>query len=190
MLKRLFVHDIEGFQPRIVDLDQPILIVGLSVETNLKRIYRDVPSLGKRYQESKRAPGIPNLKEPWAFAAVSSGYNPETRALKYTMGDVVTSLSEIPSDLQAFEIPAIKYAIFPIRPKNRFGWPIAIADTKRYAYTVWLPASDFEQAGVIDDFEYHGERSTRKRDPEVDLYVAIKARRPGRSKGATESAEV
>jgi predicted transcriptional regulator YdeE len=30
-----------------------------------------------------------------------------------------------------------------------------------------------EATGVIDDFEYHDERSLRKSDPEIDLYVAI-----------------
>ena len=174
ILTRLFVRDIEGYQPRIVDLDAPILIVGMAVDTNLSSIYRDVPALGKRYQAFKRQHEIPNKKQPWAFAAVSSGYNPQTGALRYMMGDVVTGLTGIPADLQTFDIPAIKYAIFPIRPKNALGWPFAIADTKRYAYTVWLPNSGFEPAGLIDDFEYHDERSTRKRDPEVDLYVAIK----------------
>jgi predicted transcriptional regulator YdeE len=78
--------------------------------------------------------------------------------------------------MQAFEIPAIKYAIFPVRPRNRFGWGLAIANAKGYAYTVWLPASGYEPAGVIDDFEYHDERSTRKQNPEIDLYVAVKPR--------------
>jgi predicted transcriptional regulator YdeE len=87
---------------------------------------------------------------------------------------VVTSLKDVPQGLRTFEIPAIKYAVFPIKPKNRFGWPFAIAEAKRYAYTIWLPKSGYQVAGVIDDFEYHDERSTRKKDPMADLYVAIK----------------
>lgn len=177
ILTKLLAHDIEGYQPKIVDLERPILIVGLSVETNLKRIYRDVPAVGKRYSDFKRAHPIPNKKEPWAFAAVSSGYEPQSGAMKYMLGDVVASLADAPEGLESFEIPAGKYAIFPVRPKNRFGWPIAIADVKRYAYTVWLPKSGYDGAGTIDDFEYHDERSTRKRGPEIDLYVAIKAKR-------------
>jgi predicted transcriptional regulator YdeE len=51
---------------------------------------------------------------------------------------------------------------------------------KRYAYTVWLPNSGYELAGAIDDFEYHDERSTRKNDPEIDLYVAIRQKRKTR----------
>jgi predicted transcriptional regulator YdeE len=174
LLMRLFVYDIEGIEPRIVDLQQPILLVGMSVDTDLRRIYRDVPAVGKRYRDYKRTHAIPNKKEPWAFAAVSKGYDQAKGTLSYTLGDVVTALPQTPEGLVSLEIPALKYAIFPVRPKNRFGWPLAIANTKRYAYTVWLPKSGYEPAGVIDDFEYHDERSTRKSNPEVDLYVAIR----------------
>lgn len=174
LLMRLFVNDLTGYEPRIVDLEKPITIIGMSVDTTLKSIYRDVPRLGRQFKELKEATPIPNLKEPWAFAAVSRGYNPATGAMSYMMGDVVTSAAEVPEGMTAFEIPAIRYAIFPVRPKNRAGWGMAIANAKGYAYTVWLPKSGYEPGGEIDDFEYHDERSTRARNPEIDLYVAIK----------------
>jgi AraC family transcriptional regulator len=79
-----------------------------------------------------------------------------------------------PEGMTAFEIPALTYAVFPVRPRNKAGWGMAIANAKGYAYTAWLPKSGYEPAGVIDDFEYHDERSTRERSPEIDLYVAIK----------------
>jgi predicted transcriptional regulator YdeE len=173
-LMRLFAHDIDGIQPCIVDLERSIKIIGMAVDTDIRRIYRDVPSLGKRFQKYKQTHEIPNKKQPWAFAAVSKGFDKERSTFSYIMGDVVTSLETIPAGLMLFEIPAIKYAIFPVRPKNRFGWGIAIANTKRYAYNVWLPNSGYEPAGVIDDFEYHDERSVRKNNPEIDLYVAIR----------------
>lgn len=176
LLTGLFVHDLTGCQPRIVDLERPITIIGISIDTTIKSIYRDVPALGKQFKELKEAHPIPNKKEPWAFAAVSRGYDPGTGAMTYMMGDVVTSAAAVPQGMMAFEIPAIKYAVFPVRPKSRFGWGLAIANAKGYAYTVWMPGSGYEPAGSIDDFEYHDERSTRKRVPEIDLYVAIKTR--------------
>ncbi len=176
MLMRLFTRPLTGYEPRILDLDQPILIVGMSVETNLRNIYRDVPALGRRYRDFKKKYPIANKKQPWGFAAVTWGHNERTGTMSYMLGDVVTRLETLPGELQAFTIPAIKYAVFPIRPKNRFGWPFAIADVKRYAYTVWMPGSPYEPAGVIDDFEYHDERSARSKGPEVDLYVALKPR--------------
>jgi AraC family transcriptional regulator len=174
LLSSLFANDLTGYEPRIVDLEKPITIVGMSVDTTLKSIYRDVPRLGKQFKELKEAQPIPNTKEPWAFAAVSRGYDPATGAMTYMMGEVVTSAAEVPEGMTAFQIPAITYAIFPVRPKNKAGWGMAIANAKGYAYTVWLPKSGYEAAEAINDFEYHDERSTRERSPEIDLYVAIK----------------
>ena len=179
MLNRLlvgfFAHRIDGVEPRIVELAEPIHIVGMSMQTNITRIYSDLPSLGRRYREYKKEHPIPNPREPWAFAAVSKDFNRETGAMTYIMGDVVTETKNT-QGLVGFVIPAITYAVFPVRPKNQMGWAFAIPDAKRYAYNVWLPSSRYQPAGVIDDFEYHDERSTRKKDPEIDLYVAVKQR--------------
>lgn len=178
-LMKLFVNDLTTYQPRIVDLEKPITIIGMSVDTTLKRIFRDVPALGRQFKKSKEAHPIPNKKQPWAFAAVSRGYDPASGAMTYMMGDVVTSAAEVPEGMQALAIPAIKYAVFPVRPRNRFGWGLAIANAKGYAYVDWLPRSGYEPAGVIDDFELHDERSERKHNPEIDLYVAVKPKAPG-----------
>src|SRR5512134_3487489 len=112
IFERFFAHDITSITPRILDLEQPIQILGMSVDTNLKSVYRDIPALGRQFA---------------------------------------------------------KYAVFPIRPKNRFGWPVAIASSKRHIYATWLPNSIYTQAGMINDFEYHDERSTPKSNPEFDL---------------------
>jgi predicted transcriptional regulator YdeE len=175
-LMRIFTEDLDGYQPRIVDLERPIRIVGMTTDTSMADIYRDVPALGKKFQEYKKHHAIPAKKEPWGFAAVSKGFDKATGAFSYTIGDVVTHCEKIPAGLTSFEIPAIPYAVFPVRPKNRFGWGLAIENVKRYAYTTWLPQSGYEPAGMIDDFEYHDERGTRKSNPEIDLYVAIQKR--------------
>jgi predicted transcriptional regulator YdeE len=174
ILMNFFTHEIEGVEPRIVELEQPIQIVGMAMETSTSSIYRDVPQLGKRFEKYKRENEIPNTKRPWAFAAVSKDFDQEAGTFSYIIGDVVTHIEKTPTNLMTFEIPAIEYAVFPVRPRNRFGWGMAIANVKQYAYTVWLPNSEYEPAGIIDDFEYHDERSTRKRDPEIDLYIAIR----------------
>ena len=90
LLMRLLVEDLTGFEPQIVDLPAPITIVGMSVDTTLKRIYRDVPALGRQFKALKQQHPIPNLQKPWGFAAVSRGYDPATGAMTYMMGDVVT----------------------------------------------------------------------------------------------------
>ncbi|MBN2117148.1 MAG: GyrI-like domain-containing protein [Anaerolineales bacterium] len=176
IFERFFAHDITSIEPRIVDLEQPIQILGMAVDTNPKTVYRDIPALGKRFANFKKMQEIPNKRLPWGFAAVSKGFDEEKGTFTYFMGDRVTTLEQIPDGLKAFEIPAAKYAVFPIRPKNRFGWPVAIASAKRHIYTAWLPNSNYTPAGMIDDFEYHDERSLRKSNPEIDLYVSIKER--------------
>jgi predicted transcriptional regulator YdeE len=122
LLKRLFVEDLTGYQPRIVDLERPITIIGISMDTTLKRIYRDVSGLGRRFKQLKEMHPIPHRKEPRAFAAVSRGYDPTTGAMTYMMGEVVTKGADVPEEMAAFEIPAIMYAVFPVRPKFSAGW--------------------------------------------------------------------
>jgi predicted transcriptional regulator YdeE len=174
MIAYLLTHLPEETPPDIVSLDQPIRIAAMSMSTDLKRIYRDVPRLAKRFREFKRGYEIPYRKDPWAFAAVSLGFDVKTGAFTYVLGDVVTEFGDLPTELQAFEIPPAKYAVFKVRPRSRFGWGIAFARTKRHAYETWLPGSGFEQGRIVDDFEFHDERSTRAKDPEVDLYVCIR----------------
>lgn len=177
LFEKLFTHEIASARPRIVDLEEPIQLVGMKIDTNIRSIYRDVPALGRQFEQYKSSHEIPNKKRPWGFAAVSKGFDREKGTFPYLIGDTVTDIEHIPAGLICYEIPCLKYAVFPIRPKNRFGWPIAIASAKRYIYDTWLPQSEYEAAGVIDDFEYHDERSVRKCSPEIDLYVAIKPKR-------------
>ncbi len=174
LFEKLFTHDITLVTPHIVDLEQPIQIVGMGIDTNIKSIYRDVPALGKQFEQYKLSHEIPNKKMPWSFAAVSKGFDKDKGTFSYFIGDSVTNIEQIPAGLTSFDIPCLKYAVFPIRPKNRFGWSIAITSAKRYIYNTWLLKTEYEPAGVIDDFEYYDERSVRKNNPEIDLYVAIK----------------
>ncbi|MDY6864902.1 MAG: effector binding domain-containing protein [Halobacteriota archaeon] len=160
--------------PRIVDLEDTIKIIGMSVDTDARKIYRDATRLGKEFERYKQNNKIPNLREPWGFAAVSKDFDEESKSWKYIMGDIVTSTEVVPEGMISFEIPAIKYAVFTIRPRNRFSWGMVIGRMKRHIYLEWLPGSEYEQAGVIDDFEYHDERSVKKKGAEIDLYVAIK----------------
>ena len=181
IITSFFAYNIKDTKPRIIDLDQPIKIVGMAVDTDVKNIYRDVPRLGKRFVNYKKENEIPNKKHPWVFTAVSKDFDEDRQTFTYIIGDVVTSFADIPTGLITFEIPALTYAVFPIRPKNRLGWGIAIGAAKKFVYTNWLPNSGYQSAGLIDDFEYHNERSISKRNPEIDLYVAIKAKVPASS---------
>ena len=176
-LARFLDNRIDETSLKIVNLSAPIWAAGMSMQTDMRRVYRDVPRLGKRYRVYKEHHEVPDRKDPWAFVAVSRQFNQETGTFIYAIGDVVTSLANLPLGLEAIEIPAMTYAALPVRPKNKFAWGFAIASVKRFAYETWLPNSMYQPGRVIDDFELHDERSTRAKSPEIDLYVCVAPRK-------------
>lgn len=162
--------------PEIIRLEEPIKIVGLAIQTGTKTVYKDVPELGKKFHSLKKSKGLKHRKMPWGFAAVTKDFDQKQGTWTYIIGDVVTSLKDQPAEFVTFEIPAGTYAVFTVRPKNRLVWGWTITQVKNYAYTQWLPGSDYTAAGDIDDFEYNDERSMRLRDAEIDLYISVRPR--------------
>jgi len=163
-----------GLEPRIVTLEQPIWIAGLSRKISLKRTTRDLKRLSSRLDSLIRKYPIPDLKNPPAFAIVSKSFYKDQEKGTYIIGHVINSFHHIPGVYYVFEIPAITYALFTIRPPNRFSSGMALSRMRRYSYNDWLPYSGYEQAEIIDDFEYHDERSSREKNPEIDFYLAIR----------------
>jgi predicted transcriptional regulator YdeE len=174
VIMSFFLNKINNMEPKIVTLQESIKFVGLSVKTDVRKIYKDASKLGKDYTQFKKTSNIPNLKDPWAFVVYSRDFDEVTRSWEYIMGDVVTNLDSIPESLNGYEIPAGKYAIFTIKAKFRLLWGLEIARMKKYVFDEWLPNSQYESIGT--DFEYHDQRSTGK-NPSIDLYVAIKEKR-------------
>lgn len=171
-IEGLFMHEVDR-QPRIVELDRPIQVLGMGRQISLRTIYRDLPEVGKRFDIFRKAHPTPNRKDPWGYVVVSMDYNEATQQMNILLGDVVTKIENPPPELTPFEIPPGTFAVFRIRPKNRPGWPVALAAAKRFIYTEWLPNSGYTSAGKVNDFEYHDARSERKKDPEIELYVSV-----------------
>ena len=46
IFKRKYNIGTEAIEPKIVNLNGPIKIIGLSIDTNMKSVYRDVPKSG------------------------------------------------------------------------------------------------------------------------------------------------
>ena len=173
LLFEALVGGIEKVEPGIVTLGEPIKMIGVSTRTGMKTIFKDAARLGQEYKQIKDANLIRNKKEPWGFVAVSKDFQGE-ESWEYLMGDVVDCLDFVPEGCKSFEIPAMTYAVFPIRPKSKFAWGLTIGLTKKYIYTEWLPNSKYEpDHSILGDFEYHDQRSLAKH-PEIDLYVAVK----------------
>ena len=170
---------IDKSEPQIVTLAASIKMIGVSMRTGLKTIYKDAARLGKKYKSIKDQDVIKNIKEPRAFVAVSKDFRDDNTTWEYLMGDVVASFDYVPEGLIAFEIPAKTYAVFTIRARFRFLWGPAIGLTKKFIFTEWLPKSKYEiDSCFIGDFEYHDERSISK-NPSIDLYVSVKEKKSG-----------
>jgi len=174
LLARWLVQDIQGVEPRIVTLEEPIRAIGLVMETDQGRARRDVARMGRSYLAIQQRVEIPNRREPWGVLAIRQDLDRTAATFTYMVGDVVTSLERVPEGLRGFEAPAGTYAVFPVRARNRLGWGLAVSQARKYAYETWLPKSSYRKAdGGIDDFEYHDARCARRPNPEIDLYVAV-----------------
>jgi AraC family transcriptional regulator len=169
----VFIGKAEKPEPEIVKMEKPLFFVGLEISTSDKAIYKDVGKVAAEFNRIKKINPIPNLQVPWVFVAVSKDYCPRQGTFTYIVGDVVTLIDSIPEGLKSFEIPAITYAVFPIRPKSRIAWGITMGRMKRYIYTKWLPGSGYKPSALIGDFELHDDRSLGKK-PEIGLYVGLK----------------
>lgn len=162
--------------PKIINIEGPIRMIGVSMRTTQRTIMKDAVTLGKEYLKIKKQDLIQNKVTPWRFVAISKDFE-GSESWEYLMGDVVTSLNTIPNGLKFFEIPAKEYAVFTIRPKSKFAWGISIGRMKKYIYADWIEKSDYDlDNSVIGDFELHDERSESK-NPEIDLYVSVRKKK-------------
>jgi len=169
----VLIGNTDKSEPKIIRLDQPILVIGLEINTDNKAIYQDVSKVATQFNAIKKDNPIPNLKEPWASINISKDYNPEKGTFTYVVGDVVNIVDSIPPGLKSYEIPPLTYAVFPIRPKSNIAWGITMGRMKKFIYSVWLPNSKYFPSDSFGEFELHDERSLGKH-PEINLHVAIK----------------
>jgi predicted transcriptional regulator YdeE len=176
VLYHTLIGNIDQAEPGIVRLDEPIHLVGMEIQTSDKKIYKDVGRVAAEFNEAKKRTPIQNLKQPWASINISKDYNRDTRTFTYIMGDVVTGSGTVPRGLNLYEVPAISYAVFTIRPKSRWAWGITMGRMKQFIYTEWLPRSGYELSELIGDFELHDDRSLGAK-PSIDLYVALKEKK-------------
>ncbi|MBN1118618.1 MAG: effector binding domain-containing protein [Bacteroidales bacterium] len=157
---------------KIITLEKPIDVIGLEIKTSDTDIYKDVSKVSKKFNALKAEHPIPHLKEPWQSINISNNYNEQTREFTYIVSDAVTKVDNIPEGLTHYEVPAINYAVFPIRPKSKFAWGITMGKMKSYIFREWLPASGYKPSPLIGDFELHDERSLGKH-AEIQLYVGL-----------------
>jgi predicted transcriptional regulator YdeE len=139
---------------------------------------RKAAELGKAFAEARRAHPF-EAKRPRLFVAPTADYDRAAGTYRYSMGDEVASLDGAPAALERIAIPAGTYAAFTVRPILGFLWGPAIGMTYRRIFGDWLPRSawrhDPRDSGGrrIEHFEYHDERASRKRNPEMEIRVPV-----------------
>lgn len=160
-------------EPEIIAIDKPMTAAGLVMTTGMKTIFKDVAKILRKYMDCKSKYGLPHQKEPWEYVSLSKNFMGD-HTWDYYTGHVVARADHLPEVFQAFEVPAGSYAVFHVRPKFKFLLGPQIGKMKKYIYTKWLPASQYDFAGC--EYEYNNEEMFRMNPSFVDLYVAVKAK--------------
>jgi predicted transcriptional regulator YdeE len=169
----------------IIELREPILALGAGTDTSDKGIMKDAAALGDRFSGLRRAHPF-EARRPRLFVAATSDYDRASGTYRYAMGDVVESHSAAPAELERITIPTGTYAAFVVRPLLGFLWGPAIGRAYAAIYGRVLPSSAWRHdprptgegpgAPRIDHFEYHDERASRKRRPEMEIRVPVAPR--------------
>ncbi len=144
-------------------------IFGVWGKSGDKTVAKDIPSLSKAYYGVIGMPSGSVLP----FYVLSKDYDDATGQFDLFIGG-----EREEGGLEAFLLPAGTYGRITVRPKLGLLWGPAIGEAKRYFYTKWLPASDYEAINM--EYELHTEKSVARR-PEIDLLLAIR-RKQSRSK--------
>jgi predicted transcriptional regulator YdeE len=166
-------------EPSIVRMDEPIYALGVGADTSDKAIFKDAAALGKRFAEARRAHPFEALR-PRLFVAATSGYDRGAGTYRYAMGDAVEALDGAPAELERITLPAGTYAAFAVRPILGILWGPAIGKAYGRIYGKWLPASAWRHdprvapdGRRIEHFEYHDERASRRKNPEMEIRVPV-----------------
>lgn len=134
-------------EPRIEQLPQ-ILCVGVPYYGDNKA--GEIPALWPVFHSL--ADQVKNVTEPRVYLGVEV-YTTEFHTQKkwfYLAGTQVSTLADIPVQLFGKILPPNRYAIFTHKGKL----PGRIADTFRYIYGEWLPASGYKPAAPYDFERY------------------------------------
>jgi predicted transcriptional regulator YdeE len=168
-----------GTEARIVTMDKAIYALGAGVDSSDARIRKDASALGARFAAIRRK-GLFAALRPRLFVAATTDYDLGKRAYHYAMGDAVSCFDGAPAALERITIPPGTYASFVVRPRLGFLWGPAIGEAYARIYGSWLPRSSWrhdprpdETGRRIEHFEYHDERASRSRQPEMEIRVPI-----------------
>ena len=133
---------------------------GFLGQTTPETLRKDIPALSARYQsllESRAGHLLP-------LYVLTRDPDPSGRCTLFFGGP------KPHPGLESIEMPAGPYARIVVRPKYGLFWDKAIAETKQWFYSQWLPNSPYRALDII--FEHHTEHTTAKQ-PTLELFFAL-----------------
>ncbi|MBN2547941.1 MAG: GyrI-like domain-containing protein [Anaerolineales bacterium] len=93
------------------------------------------------------------------------GSTQEDGSFKYLAGMAVSSVEDLPTGMEVWEVPAQQYAVFPCMLGN-------IHETYKYAFETWLPTSGYTYTKG-PDYEYYDETFDMEKGGPLYIYVPI-----------------
>lgn len=152
-----------------------IRLIGLTIRTNNKNEMNPATTkigvLAGHYWGQSIAEQISNRKNPGVTFSVYTDYDSDEHGdYTYFIGEEVTSLENIPANMQKLVIPTSKY--------QKFTTPIGkMPDVVISAWQqIWkMTPADFGGArAYIADFEVYDQRASDPANASLDIYIGIK----------------
>lgn len=137
-------------------------VYGLWKQSNDETISNDIDILSEEYYKTiccSEGTVLP-------YIVLSRNYDETSKNFEMFIGSTIEN-----NELKTMTLPAGKYAKITIEPKFGFLWGASIGEAKRYFYTKWLPASQYQ--GMNMEYELYTEKSESK-NPTAYIFFAIK----------------
>jgi AraC family transcriptional regulator len=154
---------------KIIELDKPILTVGVSVETNPPldfNISSAWKQLMEKWEDILHKPDSPRV---FGLEKYSSSEMHRPNGITYTACVEVSNSDLIPEGTVQALIPAGTYAVF-----THAGPTENLDQTFSYAYTKGLAKENLELAGEFDIEVYDHRYKEGSPDSELDIYIPVK----------------
>lgn len=120
------------------------------------------------YFQQRQANGIPNRANPGVSICAYTEYESDhTGEYTYVVGEVVTSLEEIPEGFTGFTVPAQTYTVYTNGPA---AMPHVLRDVWAYVNSDEGIASEAPRRYIFD-FEVYDERATDEQNVVLDVLV-------------------
>ncbi|MCB0164155.1 MAG: AraC family transcriptional regulator [Anaerolineae bacterium] len=138
-------------------------VVGLRIQTQPKS--PEIPHLWQQF--GPRMGEVPFISEPEASYGVMEDLNQEGRVLDYMAGMPVEKVTNLPTDMAQWDVPANTYAVFEATLPT-------ITEVFDHIYGSWLPTSIYHQAPG-PHLEHYG-KTFNPNDPTslLSIYIPVK----------------